>query len=92
MHVEIAYSSLAGKAYLVTIELPEKATIKDALEAAPFLEAHPEILKSEVGVFSHKGTHETVLKEGDRVEIYRPLLIHPMDKRRLLAEKRKGKK
>jgi len=44
-----------------------------------------------VGVFSRPVTLATVLNDGDRVEIYRPLTRDPKDTRRLRAGKQKKK-
>ena len=42
-----------------------------------------------LGIFSRRITIDTVVKEGDRIEIYRPLLIDPKEKRRLKAKRSK---
>ena len=39
----------------------------------------------ELGVYAQKITHDYLLEQGDRVEIYRPLLIDPKEARRQLA-------
>lgn len=53
--------------------------------AAPFdLAAHP------VGIFGKKKAPDTVLRDGDRVEIYRPLLADPKESRRRRASGKSG--
>ena len=42
----------------------------------------------QVGIYSRKVGLDAVVKEGDRIEIYRPLLINPMEARRLRAQKK----
>jgi uncharacterized protein len=59
------------------ILLPEGSTVADAL-AASGLQAEP----GRVGVYGKVVPPRTILREGDRVEIYRPLLADPKELRR----------
>jgi len=44
-----------------------------------------------VGIYGKLKTLDTVLRESDRIEIYRPLIADPMDsRRRRVAKKGKG--
>lgn len=73
---------------VIPLQLPDGATLADALSAArlreqfPDLELHPDRL----GVFGTKRKPADQLKDGDRVEIYRPLKMDPKQARRLAAE------
>lgn len=84
--VEVAYGE-RDRQGLVEVELPVGATVSEAIEASgltaefPALEVHPE----RVGIFGRKVSLEQVLREGDRVEIYRPLLADPKEVRRARA-------
>ncbi|NML48245.1 RnfH family protein [Ramlibacter sp. G-1-2-2] len=60
------------------LELPEGATVRDALQACPQLAADG----AEVGVWGRKASPDAQLREGDRVEIYRGLLVDPKVARR----------
>lgn len=91
MKVEIAFSETEGSACLYECEVPDGATIQQALMASALYQTHPDILEMPVGIFSQKATLETRLKEGDRISLFRPLQISPMDKRRLLAKTREKK-
>jgi uncharacterized protein len=62
------------------------ATVADALNASGVLVNHPETQGLAVGIFSKQVTTETLLKNGDRIEIYRPLVNDPKDKRRQRAK------
>ena len=42
-----------------------------------------------IGIFGRKAPPEQVLREGDRVEIYRPLIADPKEARRRRAEQKK---
>ena len=65
------------------ITLPEGSTVADALAAAG-LEGAP----GRVGIFGKVVPAGTVLREGDRVEIYRPLQADPKELRRRRAARR----
>ena len=78
MIVEVAYA-LAEKQSLISLEVEEGTTLKDAIEASGILEKYNEIdlSKQQVGIFSKFATLDTVLREKDRVEIYRSLIADP---------------
>lgn len=67
----------------IWLELPPGATVAEALEAAR-LEHEPETVA--YAIFGVRATRETVLREGDRVELLRPLQADPKDARRRRAE------
>jgi len=72
-----------GEAKLVEVELPRGATVGDALTAAG-------MQAGAVGVFGKVVGADTRLKDGDRVEIYRPLTADPKEQRhRRAARKRR---
>jgi putative ubiquitin-RnfH superfamily antitoxin RatB of RatAB toxin-antitoxin module len=87
MKIEVVYASKI-KQHLQEIELPENSSIQEAIEASSLLEEFPEINLNEttVGIFGKKCSLSSFVRAGDRIEIYRPLTIHPMQKRRRLAE------
>ncbi len=78
MKVGIAYALPHRQAWF-DVEVPDGATIKDAIERSGILRQFPEINleKQKVGVFSKLSKLDTVLNEGDRVEIYRPITADP---------------
>jgi putative ubiquitin-RnfH superfamily antitoxin RatB of RatAB toxin-antitoxin module len=83
MIVEVAYA-LAEKQSLISLEVEEGTTLKDAIEASGILEKYNEIdlSKQQVGIFSKFATLDTVLREKDRVEIYRSLIADPKEVRK----------
>ena len=91
MIVEVAYA-LPNKQSLVSIEVEEGATIKEAIEASGVLETYEQIdlTRNKVGIFSKFATLDTVLREKDRVEIYRPLIADPKKIRKERAAKGKA--
>jgi len=90
--VEVAYAE-AERQYLRRLRLPAGSTIADALAAAQVeqeLDFDARLLT--VGIWSKAATRETVLQEGDRVELYRPLRADPKESRRRRAERTPPKK
>ena len=85
--VEIAYLS-EHQQTLIPLQIPENTTLIEAIQHTLLLKQFPEIdfSKNKVGIFGKIVPLETVLKKGDRVEIYRPLLIDPKQKRMHLAK------
>ena len=71
----------------VELHLEDGATALDALQASGLLARHPE-LGSEIpalGVYGRVVRPEQRLADGDRVEVYRPLVADPKDARRRRA-------
>lgn len=79
-----------GRVFSAAFELPEGATVADAIERSGIHEQRGdiEIDVGRLGIFARKATLETALRDGDRVEIYRPLKIDPKEARRRRARKR----
>ena len=94
MKVEVVYA-LPDVQEVITLELPEPCNVKRAVEASGLLDKYPEIDLSvnKVGIFSRLTTLEQLLREGDRVELYRPLIADPKEvRRRKAAEKKASQK
>jgi uncharacterized protein len=87
---KIAVEVALAEAKLQTVRrvlLPEGSTVADALTASG-LEAAP----GRVGVYGKVVPPGTILRQGDRVEIYRPLLADPKELRRARAARRRAKR
>ena len=78
MKIGIAYA-LPQRQIWIDIELPEGATVKDAIERSGVLKQFPEInLETQkVGIFGKATKLDVVLNDRDRVEIYRPITCDP---------------
>jgi len=65
-------------------------TIMGAIEASGVLASFPDInlATQPVGIYAKKKAPDTVLRNGDRVELYRPLVADPKDSRRRRAAKK----
>jgi len=97
--VEIAWAT-PDRQRIINLQVPRGATAWEAVKLSGIAEEFPEIdLDSVVmGIFSRKldgkrapTPREYVLKPRDRIEIYRPLRITPMEARRLRATKARYK-
>ncbi|MFC3193544.1 RnfH family protein [Marinicella sediminis] len=86
LKVEVIYATLEEQK-LFLVHLPKPATIQQSIEASGVLQHHPEIdlAKMKVGVFSQVKSLDHQLRDGDRVEIYRPLIADPKEVRRQRA-------
>ena len=91
MIVEVAYA-LAEKQSLISLEVKEGSTLKEAIDASGILRQYKQIdlSKDRVGIFSKFATLDTVLREKDRVEIYRPLEADPKKVRKERAAQSKA--
>jgi uncharacterized protein len=88
LSVEVCYA-LANEQTVIAVELPEGATLQQALDASGILQRYPQIDlgTQKVGVFGKLKPLDTVLADHDRVEIYRPLLVDPKVSRQRRVEK-----
>lgn len=87
MKIEVIYA-LPDRQELVSIDLPEGSTVIQAIEASGLLQKYPDIEpggRNKLGVFAKLVKTDSVLRERDRVEIYRPLIADPKEVRRQKA-------
>lgn len=106
MNIHLLYSPLPRQVRETTLQLPPEATLGDALQQSGWLDSHPELRSPAVafGVWGRRANLNTPLREGDRVEAYRPLRVDPKVARRerfvgqgarsagLFAQRRPGSK
>ena len=78
MIIGVAYAKASQQVW-TNIELPDGATVMDAIEASGILGKFPEIDLEEqkVGIFGKLTKLDAALNDGDRVEIYRPIIADP---------------
>lgn len=86
-NIEVIYATLSQQK-IVTLSVDEGATIESCIRQSGLLDAHPEIdLKNvKVGIFSQVRPLVHQVENGDRIEIYRPLIADPKAVRRKKAE------
>ena len=86
----VAYAT-PERQWLWVVTLPDSATVADALEQARAQAAGLEVpWNADVGVFGELCDRAAVPREGDRIEIYRPLKADPKESRRERAKARKA--
>ncbi len=88
--VQVCYSTVSDVA-LLEVRLAADARLSDAVAQSGILLLHPEIDMdaSKFGVYGKLKPADAPLHDGDRVEIYRPLIADPKDSRRRRAQKQK---
>ena len=86
--VEIVYA-LPEKQYLRSVTLEEGATVEQAIKASGLLSLRKDIdlANNKVGIFSRPVKLGDAVQDGDRVEMYRPLIADPKEMRRQRAER-----
>jgi putative ubiquitin-RnfH superfamily antitoxin RatB of RatAB toxin-antitoxin module len=86
LHVEVIYA-LAQRQERVLLDLPPDSTVQDALQASGLPQRLSSRKFGRLGVWGRPVTAETMLRDRDRVEIYRPLIADPKEVRRERAAK-----
>ena len=85
--IEVAYAT-PQKQVLLGLSVCVGATVAEGIEQSAIRDEFPELAMdiTRVGIFSRKVSLNHVLREGDRIEIYRPLLVDPKEARRQKAK------
>lgn len=83
MNVGVCYAQ-ADRQLWLRLEVPDGSTIAEAIEISGVLNQYPEIdlASQKVGVFGKISKLDTVIKDGDRVEIYRKITADPQQVQR----------
>lgn len=90
MKIEVCYADTSG-ATRIAVELDPGATLGDAIAASCIVERLS--LATEplsFGIFGKRTGVDARLQDGDRVEVYRPLIVDPMEARHRRAEKKRA--
>ncbi|QDP71719.1 RnfH family protein [Legionella israelensis] len=87
VNVEVVYAAADQKITQIKLCLPDNSTVADALDHSNIYIKQPETKDLALGVFGKQVSLEYVLRSGDRIEIYRPLALEPMERRRKRAGK-----
>lgn len=91
--IEVTYA-LPEEQVLLTLDVEPGTTAEQAVKLSGVLERFTEIdlTKNKLGIFGKTTKADQVLRDKDRVEIYRPLIADPKESRRKRAEKKEAKK
>ncbi|MBF7994302.1 MULTISPECIES: RnfH family protein [Rahnella] len=90
IRVEVVYA-LPERQYLRTVKLEEGSNVEQAVVASGLLELRQDIdlKKNKLGIYSRPVKLVDTVSDGDRIEIYRPLIADPKELRRIRAERSK---
>lgn len=77
--------------FVLPVRVPAGSTLRDAVIASGLLAQQPSLdaVRLDLGVFNRPRPADTLLRAGDRVEVYRPLTVDPKEARRVRAEVRR---
>lgn len=93
--VEVAYA-LPHEQKIVSLQVPDDCSAYEAVVQSRIVEMFPQIDidKDPMGIFgkSIRNPKDVILKDGHRVEIYRPLIADPKEARAKRAAKAKAEK
>lgn len=89
IHVQVCYATPLRE-YFRDVVVEQGTTIEQAIGLSGILQEIPgiDLASQPVGLFGKKRPLDTVLRERDRIEIYRPLVADPKESRRKRAEKK----
>jgi putative ubiquitin-RnfH superfamily antitoxin RatB of RatAB toxin-antitoxin module len=89
----VVYAS-ADASHVLQVELESGATVEQAINASGLLSLVPELRRGvlDVGIWNRAARLEAVVREGDRIEVYRPLTVGPKEARRVRAAVRSRRK
>lgn len=94
MIVTVVYAQ-PGAQQVIEVDVDAGATVREAIVASGLLARVPvlgpvrALDELDVGVWNHRCSLDAVLREGDRIEVYRPLRVDPKEARRIRAEVRR---
>jgi len=86
VYVDLVFVTQEKKTIQHHLALESGSTVRDALNESNIFLSHPETQNMAVGIYAKQVSLDTVLKDGDRVELYRPLTRDPKEKRRQQAK------
>jgi putative ubiquitin-RnfH superfamily antitoxin RatB of RatAB toxin-antitoxin module len=89
--IELVYAPVEQKMLHLFLELKPGATVAEALISSGVYEVYPETKDSPIGIYSKRVSLDTVLQEGDRLELYRSLAFDPKERRRQKASSKEVK-
>jgi len=90
LSIELVYG-LPHKQELLSVTVAQGTTIEQAIKASGILQSFPDIdlAINKVGIWNRAAKLSDVLRDTDRIEIYRPLIADPKEVRKRRAEKAK---
>ena len=86
-HIQLCYA-LPKQAVVIDLDIEPGCTLEQAISQSGLLAQFPEIdlTQNKIGIYGKLKPLDTVARDGDRIEIYRPLQADPMESRRRRAQ------
>ena len=86
-HIQLCYA-LPDKAVVIDLDIEVGCTLEEVIGKSGVLAQFPEIdlTQNKIGIYGKLKSLDTVARDGDRIEIYRPLQADPMESRRRRAQ------
>ena len=93
INIEVVYA-LPHEQILLRLQIPQHATVAEAIRLSGVMEKYRDIdlSKNKFGIYGKLTGADAVLRDRDRIEIYRPLFADPKEVRRKRAEAGKAMK
>ena len=93
INIEVVYA-LPHEQVLLQLQMPQHTTVAEAITLSGIMEKHPDIDldRNKLGIYGKLTRADAVLRDKDRIEVYRPLLADPKEVRRKRAEAGKAMK
>ena len=90
MEIEVVYA-LPDRQDLIRRSMPAGTTVAEGIRLSGVLEKHPgiDLAVNKLGIYGKLTKADAVLRDRDRIEIYRPLIADPKEARRKRAEEGK---
>lgn len=90
LQIEVVFAN-SQQQKLIQISVPVNTTISTSIQLSGILLGFPciNLSKNKVGIFGRLCNLDTKVKEGDRIEIYQPLITDPKKIRLNRAKKQK---
>ena len=94
VEIVVAFAAGPGHEFIVGLKMAANATLAEAVEASGMLLRHPEVSLSvaRLGVWGKTKRVDTQVCEGDRIEVYRRLVVEPNAARLARAAKKSARK
>lgn len=93
IHVEVSYA-LAERQAILALDVPEGTTALEAAQQSGITDKFEgiDLDNAKLGIFAKVVSPKQVLRDGDRVEIYRPLIADPKEVRKARAARAKERR
>ena len=92
INIQVVYA-LPEKQELLSLAMPAGSTLGQAVEASGLLRKHGLSMETgKFGIYGKQAKPDTVLRDRDRIEIYRPLIADPKEMRKARVAEKKARK